>query len=271
MKKRSSLLWEIYDANAGSSSYLYGTMHVRDRKAFSFIEKIKPLIASCEVFATEIDLATDQVVIPPLLLKIPEEQTIASIIGSKKYAKLRRIILKAFHLDLDHYQRLIPLLTINEITSQILSDDQHLPLDAYLSQYAKTMDRKMTGIETLDEHLKVLQKIPLEYQIKSLLKMGGNVSRFRKQILHWADLYEAGELQQLYLSSKKSLGKMKRILLYDRNIIMADRIDHILQEHTLFCAVGAAHLPGEKGVLRLLKQKGYGVRAKFLETVVNEQ
>ena len=254
---KNSLIWKISAPCLQQPSYLFGTMHVQDKKAFKYIEQIKVLILQCEAFATEINLADENsVVIPPSLLRIPNEQSIESLIGDKKYQKLKRIILKAFGLDLDHYQNTIPILTANEIANSILSKDHHLSLDAFLSEYATTVKRKMLGIETFVEHLEVLQKIPLDYQMKSLLQIGKNVEKYRKHILKWAQLYEDGRLQQLYLSSKKSLGKMKRVLLYDRNLIMADRITEILKEQTLFCAVGAAHLPGEKGVLRLLKKNG---------------
>ncbi|MGB0863917.1 MAG: TraB/GumN family protein [Saprospiraceae bacterium] len=34
----------------------------------------------------------------------------------------------------------------------------------------------------------------------------------------------------------------------------------MVQEQTLFCAIGAGHLSGKKGVLKLLKDKGYKVK-----------
>ena len=260
--KKNSLIWKIAPPHLAPPSYLYGTMHVRDQKAFAYVDRIKQLIQSCEAFATEIDLTQQEVTnIPPNSFLIPDNQSLTALLTEKKYAKLKQIILKAFQLDLDHYQFTLPILTTNEIATSILSTDQHLPLDAFLSEYAKTIDKEMLGIESFQEHLEVLQKIPIEYQLKSLIQIGKNVTKYRKQILKWVDLYEKGMLQQLYLSSKKSLGKMKRVLLYDRNYLMTKRIDQIMKEKTLFCAIGAAHLPGEKGVLRLLKKEGYTVNA----------
>ena len=55
---------------------------------------------------------------------------------------------------------------------------------------------------------------------------------------------------------KKTAGSMRDALLYDRNIIMADRIEELGSQSSLFAAIGAGHLGGKKGVLRLLKQKG---------------
>ena len=48
--------------------------------------------------------------------------------------------------------------------------------------------------------------------------------------------------------------------LYKRNEIQANSIDTILQKSSLFVGVGAAHLPGTRGVIELLRKKGYILR-----------
>ena len=45
----------------------------------------------------------------------------------------------------------------------------------------------------------------------------------------------------------------------NRNKTMAKQFSKISKDQTLFCAVGAAHLVGDKGVLALLRKKGYTV------------
>lgn len=45
-------------------------------------------------------------------------------------------------------------------------------------------------------------------------------------------------------------------LIDDRNHRMAERLIPLL-DRRLFVAVGAGHLPGEQGILRLLEQRGF--------------
>lgn len=52
----------------------------------------------------------------------------------------------------------------------------------------------------------------------------------------------------------------KEKFLYKRNILQAVAIDSIIKITSLFAGIGAAHLPGERGVIELLRQKGYTVR-----------
>jgi uncharacterized protein YbaP (TraB family) len=54
---------------------------------------------------------------------------------------------------------------------------------------------------------------------------------------------------------------MRKALLFDRNKIMARRFAEMARQNSLFCAVGAGHLAGQKGMLRLLKKQGFKVRA----------
>jgi uncharacterized protein YbaP (TraB family) len=55
--------------------------------------------------------------------------------------------------------------------------------------------------------------------------------------------------------------EFQRRLIVDRNHRMADRMEPYLKQGGAFVAVGALHLPGEQGLLRLLEQRGYSVSA----------
>jgi uncharacterized protein YbaP (TraB family) len=48
-------------------------------------------------------------------------------------------------------------------------------------------------------------------------------------------------------------------MIWDRNIVMANGIDSIVKHQTVFTAVGAAHLPGDQGVIANLRKMGYKV------------
>ena len=52
--------------------------------------------------------------------------------------------------------------------------------------------------------------------------------------------------------------------LYRRNEIQANSIDSFLRKSSLFVGVGASHLPGERGVIEMLRKKGYKLRPIFM-------
>jgi uncharacterized protein YbaP (TraB family) len=105
------------------------------------------------------------------------------------------------------------------------------------------------------EQMKIIQDIPESLQVQMLLSIAKNVSRFRKQTLHLTNQYLEGNIQAVYTQSKKSAGVLRKILLYERNERMSNRIATYCATESIFVAIGAAHLAGQKGVLNLLKQK----------------
>jgi uncharacterized protein YbaP (TraB family) len=112
----------------------------------------------------------------------------------------------------------------------------------------------------MEEQFQVLEKIPLEEQLKMLLSIGKNIKRYRRHILHSAELYQKSDLRRLSKSVAKNTGKLRKELIYKRNEVMAERIAALASETSIFAAIGAGHLGGGKGVLRLLKKKGLKVK-----------
>lgn len=255
--KDKTLLWQINRPGQSQNSYVFGTMHVRDNAAFQHVDFIQKKIQACVAFATEYNLDEGQQHIPQDMVYLPDGKSLMDFIPPKKYAKLRKSILKSFQLDLDYFKKLQPLFINNLIGEQLLSKDQNEALDSYLWNFAKAEDKVLLGIETWQEQLKTLEKLTLEYQIKGLIGIGKNTKKYRRAMQKSVRDYVSGDFQKLFQSAKKGAGDKRKILLYNRNEIMANRIEIFTQKQTLFAAIGAGHLGGGKGVLRLLKKKGF--------------
>ncbi len=114
----------------------------------------------------------------------------------------------------------------------------------------------MLGLESFEAQMQIMQEMPLREQLKSLKALATNFKRFRRNLKQTAALYVEGDPQKILKKVKLSSGKMRKILIYDRNLTMTQRILEISQEQSLFAAIGAGHLGGAKGVLRLLKHAG---------------
>lgn len=256
---KQSLLWELRD-DSGSSSYLFGTMHVRDYRAFIYQDIITSYIDECKIFATEFDLRERDSLKSADISSMPNGESLLNLLGVRKYQRLNRMIHKSFGIDIDLVNRVLPLFTINMLTESILTKSKIVPLDTFLWQYAENIQRDLRGVETFSEQLVTLSKIPIKYQVKSLVEIGKNPKKFRKQIMGLIEQYVEGDIKGLYKTSKKSLGKQRKLLLYDRNFIMAKRIRIMINDNKSFVAIGAGHLGGKKGVLRLLKKSGILVK-----------
>jgi len=257
-KHRSSLLWSVEKNN--QQSYIFGTMHVKDYRIHHFTKQIIPCIQQCDAFAAEFHLDEFAKSDFQSFNKIKDEQLISTSLGEKKYKKIRRILLKAFGFDLSTVDRILPLFVINYISETIMVNSESLSLDSVLWQYASGENKEMFGLETIEDQFRILNSIPMSYQIKSLVELSKNVKSFRQKVNKLILLYENQMIDELYKASKKSLGKQKKALLYDRNKNMMNHICSIIDaDKSLFIAVGAAHLPGKYGLLRYMKANGYAV------------
>ncbi|MEM9888207.1 MAG: TraB/GumN family protein [Bacteroidota bacterium] len=258
MNKKQSLLWQIQSDQHPAPSFVFGTMHVKNDRFFQHLNPVYAAIEQVEVYAAEYDFSEQENFhLPPDLMNIPEGKTLRDLLGDKKYEKLHAILLKAFGIELSNFPHLLPFFLLNVIGQQVLLQNSSISLDEHLWQYALQEGKKCTGVEKFSEQLKILQELDVQLQLKMLLDIGKNVRKYRRQLLKMADVYETGNPQALYQFTKKNMGKLRQKMLYQRNRIMADRIADYAHNTSFFASIGAAHLAGEKGVLRYLKQKGF--------------
>lgn len=258
--KKKTLLWEIRREGPPGPSYLFGTMHVQDQRAFTFLQQAYEKIAGCDIMALEFDLGEAPTGMGPSLVRLPEGVSLTQLIPDKKFRKIRKIFRKVAGIDLNKLQYFSPMLVSNIINERILSQDMPVSLDEHLWKYARNLGKPIVGIESYHEQLAILQQIPLEYQVQSLVEMGLHISRHRRQLLRMAEVYREGDIFKLYRAARRSASGLRQLLLYRRNRIMADRISELAAEQRVFCAIGAGHLAGGKGVLRYLKQEGWRVK-----------
>ena len=258
---KSSLLWRIAPKTGGPVSYLFGTMHVRDLRAFQWLEPAKVCIERCEVFATEFDFSDTDHAAVEAVLQLPPDQTLDALLKPGAWRNLQFYCQKKLGTPAEAMRHLHPMTVSMALTNALLEDEAARSLDETLWEYARARDKSTTGVETFCEQLETLKNISFEQHLKSLtwlLKNYGRQKRRLKKMLRW---YQSGDLQQLYHAAKKDARGMRRIMLYERNKIMAHRFAEIAAERSLFCAVGAGHLAGEKGMLRLLKKQGFKTTA----------
>ena len=235
-------------------------MHVRDARAFARLGAVYAALDECVAFATEYDLRTAPAQPDHAALYLPEGKSLKDYLSDRAYQRLRRILHRTFGIDLDHHRRLRPLLLVNLISEQLLAAEHPQPLDLHLWERAETAGKLLLGLENYQEQEALLQRLPVEQQVRSLQAIGRHPARFRRQVQSLADRYTSGDLRALYQATRRRTGAARRVLIFERNERLATRFDEVAQQQSLFAAVGAAHLPGGKGMLRLLKHAGYRLR-----------
>ena len=258
---KQSLLWKASKKGA-KDSFIFGTMHVKSKKVFTRIVQIESIFEHIDTFVAEYNLDEVNFVQQPSDLLIPKGKSIRETLGEKKFFKIRKIIEKAFAIDISQYEYYLPLLLVNVIGEAILSKDYHLPLDLHLWDLAKKKGISLDGVEDYKSQMDIMAKIKINDQIKMLKDIAKNPTKYRKSILKMASWYEEEKIIVLYKKGKVSLGKYKNILLKRRNYIMRSRFEELASNQSIFMAIGAGHLGGKDGLLKLLKDKSWKLKAQ---------
>jgi uncharacterized protein YbaP (TraB family) len=268
-KNKKTLLWKIiFPDKPLEPNYLFGTMHVRDHRAFRGWDYLVESINSCQQFAAEYNLAEGDATLLQEATRLPDNKTLDGILKPKIFKKLTKIVLRETGHDIALFNGSSPMLLHNVLTEAQLGKEENQPLDAKLFETAVALQKKLTGLESFEGQMAVFDQLDLYAQVKSLKDLALNFKKYKKDLHHTVELYLAGDIHQLLKKVKKTAGGMRKVLLYNRNIRMANNFEQIATDGSLFAAIGAGHLAGKKGVLHLLKKKGFTVKpVQYLELV----
>ncbi len=260
---QSSLLWEISGNGLKSPSYLYGTVHSSDSRAFHFAKLAESYIAKCDAFGMEININTMGDVNIFSMMKyliMPGDTTLQMLMTASQYEKLDKFVTDSMHFSLAMFNTIKPMFLLGMQESMSMSEDSNDFLDQYLMNKALDRKKEIIGIETIEEQIKALDLIPLKEQAKMILEIiEPDTTKKEDSSEDLVDIYARGDLDAIYSFYKKEdlSNIFNAALITDRNHRMADRLDSIMKKKRLFTAVGALHLPGEEGVINLLRKKGY--------------
>jgi len=195
-----------------------------------------------------------------LARQLPDGKTLDQFLKPGVWKNLDFYCRKKLGISADAMRNQHPMTVTTALTSAFLADESAHSLDETLWHYARSLGKETTGVETFSDQLDTLHRIPFEQQLKGLAWLLKNYKRQKRRLKKMMEWYAEGNISQLYKAAKKDAKGMRRALLYDRNILMVRRLKEIAREQPLFCAVGAGHLAGQKGMLRLLKKAGFKVK-----------
>jgi uncharacterized protein YbaP (TraB family) len=142
-------------------------------------------------------------------------------------------------------------------------------LDQVLYNRARAMGKPVVGLETMDELVDALGGLPASDQQAMLVDTLCSQPRIMDQVGEQLELYAEGDLAGLVAFNSRDhadealFERFMERLLYQRNERMVERMLPEMERGNAFVAVGALHLPGDRGVLELLERRGYTITAEF--------
>ena len=234
-------------------------MHVRDRRAFRWMDTIRSRMEECKILALELNLEEAASGVNALA-KGAHVQDLRKALSAKEYSKLQHMLKKAFGVDLDTYEAVSPLLIVQAIDESILHSEMPLSLDEALFIAGKELGLHLAGLETLAEQMDVLRAIPWKYQLDMLKRIARKPDRYRRAVLRISARYFEGDLDALHRGAVRRAGGFRRLLVWERNERMAGRLAELALATPVFAAVGAGHLSGQHGMLRRIRLQGFNIQ-----------
>ncbi len=253
----NSLLWEISGNGLQKPSYLYGTMHVSKKIAFLLDDVFYEALDQSEVIALESDPAT-------WLESDTRNNNSGYGFNPKGFYEEAFVFPSPNKKDLATFLASDDDLVNNILyrTNEYAQDyEEETYLDMFIYQAGSKFGKSILALEDLEESqalvgrasLNAMKRKPdewLQEKMEQFDLMSLMQDAYRERNIALLDSIDRAMYTDHYLNN----------MLYIRNEHMARRLDSAMQRHKVFAGIGAAHLPGKKGVLALLREKGYRVR-----------
>lgn len=279
----AQLLYKISGKDLSAPSYIVGTYHVAPSSFVDSIPGIRQAMANCQQTYGELvmsqALSADSTALLQQAMMLPDSMTIDKVLSANEMNRLNAYLRKVIGVDmtnpfiLQQMGRMTPssLSTTLSLLSYIKKEGKFNPedaIDSYFQKEALAQGKVIGGLETI------------EFQIRMLFK-GKSMERQKEELMCLVDNEMTEELTDKVTKAYYSQDinaimeaiNMKQNnscdptpeeeaqLVDDRNADWAKKMPAIMRQKPTLFAVGAAHLPGPKGVLTLLRNAGYQVEA----------
>lgn len=267
----NSLFWEVSGKGLKSPSYMFGTYHLLNDSYLNDIPKVRKAFDNAT--GVVVEMLIDSTKLMSLgMMSLMTETTLDKLIEPEVFEKLKEIVTNTLGPQVAMAMNMLkpnavmaPLVMAynREYNGEVLDKYPGVPLDLFFAADAKRRGIPVIGLESMEDQFKVLYtRQPVEKQAETLVKLVQDKSEVMKMQKDLCDFYLANDLDKLnkmYDDYSDKYGESD-YLLKDRNMAWMDVFPDILAKGNQFIGVGALHLPGEFGMINLLRRAGYTVR-----------
>ena len=260
----NSLLWEVSGNGLKKNSYLFGTFHLLCKSDINFSSQLKAATGNADKIYMELDMDDPSVLMGGLLMmNMKEGKKLKDLYTEAEYNKLSNYFKDSLHVPVSFLQNTKPYFLVAMLYPKMMPCKTVSGVEEELMKLAKTQQKEIKGLETMEFQAAVFDSIPYSEQAKELLKSIDSMTVYKKYFDTMVNVYKSQQLEKiekLFSQSEFGMEEHQDILLDDRNKNWVGQLKTIMLKESVFVAVGAGHLVGNKGLIALLKKEGYTVR-----------
>lgn len=271
----AQLLWKVESPN-GKTSYLFGTHHIAPISVLDSVPGFADALAQAETVYGEV--VASEMQSPATMSKMqqfmmaPADSTLSSLLSPAQLDSLTTVLQKyaGQMMTANQLEPLTPAaismqLALLQAMKSFPNFNPAQQLDTEVQTRALALGKEVGGLETVELQLEKLLGMPLIRQAEDLMHAIRNDEVASEAAIDMANAYLSGNLRQMFeLMTDPRFGfddEDAERLLYSRNDSWVSFLVGALPTASMLIVVGAGHLPGERGLIRQLENKGFTVTA----------
>ena len=259
-----SLLWKISGNGLNKPSYLFGTIHLTcdtslDANTLNALEATEQLYLELDMDDKSIQMQMMK------LMMMKDGAKLSTLLSPEDFKILDEFMKKNLNMSAKLFDSFKPFMISSMLFPKML-DCKSQSVESELMKITKEQNEEIFGLEIAEDQMKVFDEISYQDQAEELLKtVKDNLEKDKKEFQEMITIYQnkdiEGMLKMMSDSDNKITSENQDILLNDRNKNWIPIMVKIMKDKPTFFGVGAGHLAGEEGVIKLLRKKGYKVEA----------
>jgi uncharacterized protein len=270
----NSLLWKIEGKELREPSYLFGTMHLIPAEDYLWTTAMNNAFSQSKQVVFELDMnemndmSNMLTLLPQLFMK--GDTTLSMLLNRDDYdeltAKMQNIGLPMFLFERMKPFFLSVFLSEDMKPGALQDGDKIKSYELELTTMANAQRKKVSGLESIAFQAGLFDNIPYKQQAEMLSEIlrqsetNKADSLQSQELIKWYKQQNIQKLNETITQEKSEFSGMEESLLYLRNEQWIGLMEKNMKEGATFFAVGAGHLPGERGVIHLLRKAGYQVK-----------
>lgn len=278
LSANAQLLWKVSGNGLSSPSYIMGTHHLAPLSVKDGIAGLQKAMDETQQVYGELKMSDIQspATIQKMqkMMMIESDTTLTTLLSPEDYETANKFCKENLMMDLNMAPKIKPAFLLNNIA--VVAYIKHIgnynpqeQLDTYFQTQATQKGKRVDGLETPDFQFNLLYNgISLQRQAQLLMCTLNNIDKEVESLKRLTDAYMKQDLETMLKINEERKGNQcdalpaeENALIYDRNKTWVQKLAAIMKAAHTFVAVGALHLPGDKGLLNLLKKQGYTVEA----------
>ncbi len=259
-----SLLWKISGNGLKKPSYLFGTIHLTcdtslDANTLNALETTEQLYLELDMDDKSIQMKLMK------LMMMKDGAKLSTLLSPEDFKILDEFMKKNLNMSAKLFDSFKPFMISSMLFPKML-DCKSQSVESELMKITKEQNEEIFGLEKAEDQMKVFDEISYQDQAEELLKtVKDNLEKDKKEFQEMITIYQnkdiEGMLKMMSDSDNKITSENQDILLNDRNKKWIPIMIKIMKDKPTFFGVGAGHLAGEEGVIKLLRKQGYKVEA----------